>query len=544
MLTARSVSVSLGGAVVLDNISLSIAAGHRLGIVGTNGIGKSTLLRVLAGETAVDAGSVERAPATTRVGLLPQEPDARPGETLRGYLARRTGLQAANDELDRLTERLATDASVVGEYSDALDAFLDLGGDDFDARVGHVCGQLGLPQDRLDVEMVALSGGQFARAALAAILLSRFDVLLLDEPTNNLDFEGLAQLERFVTSTPCAIVVVSHDRAFLDATVHRILEIEEESHRGREFAGGWSDYIAARELARRQGYERHSAYAAQRDTLTARADTQRAWSEQGKSRAKRVADPDKNIRAFKTARSEKQAAKARATERAIERLEVVEKPWEGWELNLDLAPTERSGDVVVRLDQAIIERGTFRLGPLDLEIGWGERVSILGPNGCGKTTLVRALLGELPVTAGTRWIGPGVTVGSLDQARARFGGAETLLDEFILASGLDLSDARSLLAKFGLGADAVRRAGSALSAGERTRAQLGALMASGVNCLVLDEPTNHLDLAAIEQIERALGRYSGTLVLVSHDRRFLDAVVVDRSIDLAARAGPAASSSA
>ncbi|MBK5289508.1 MAG: ABC-F family ATP-binding cassette domain-containing protein [Acidimicrobiia bacterium] len=532
MLTARSVSVSLGGSVVLDCISLSVAAGQRLGIVGPNGIGKSTLLRVLAGDEPADDGSVERAPASTRVGLLPQEPDARPGESLRGYLARRTGITAASDALDQLTERLATDPGAVGEYSDALDAFLALGGDDFDARIGQVCAQVGLPDDRLDVEMVALSGGQFARAALAAILLSRFDVLLLDEPTNNLDFAGLAQLEHFIAVTPAAIVVVSHDRAFLDATIDRILEIEESSHRGREFAGNWSDFVAARDLVRRQGYERHSVYVAQRDALTARAQTQRSWSEQGKARVKRSGEPDKNIRAFKTARSEKQAAKARTTEREIERLEVVEKPWEGWELDLDLAPTERSGDVVVRLEHATLERGTFRLGPLDLEIGWGERVSILGPNGCGKSTLVHALLGELPVASGHRWIGPGVTVGSLDQARARFGGDAPLLGEFIAATELDLSGARSLLAKFGLGADTVGRPGRSLSAGERTRAQLAALMASGVNCLVLDEPTNHLDLPAIEQIEQALAQYSGTLLLVSHDRRFLDAVTVDRVIDL------------
>ncbi len=518
--------------MVLDRISLRVAAGQRVGVVGRNGIGKSTLLRVLAGAELPDDGSVERVPPDATVGLLPQEPDGRPGESLTAYLARRTGVAQASDELDDWTERLAVDPSLMTEYSDALDHFLSVGGADFDARVGQVCADVGIPSDRLDVEMTALSGGQFARAALAAILLSRFDVLLLDEPTNNLDFEGLEQLEQFMLGSTGAIVMVSHDRAFLDVVVDRILEIEEPSHRGVEFAGGWSEYIAARELARRHAVDQHQEYVTKRDVLTDRARKQQSWAVQGAARVKRSGENDKNIRSFKVASSEKQAAKSKITQRAIERLRPVEKPWEGWDLHMELAPSGRSGDVAVRLEQAVVRRGTFTLGPLDLEIGSGERIAILGPNGSGKTTLLRAILGELALDSGRRWVGPGVTVGSMDQARETFRSDEPLLDAFMAASGLDLSGARSLLAKFGLGADDVQRPGTELSAGERSRAQLAGLMAAGVNCLVLDEPTNHLDLAAIEQLEQALGTFDGTLLLVSHDRRLLEAVVTDRRIEL------------
>jgi ATPase subunit of ABC transporter with duplicated ATPase domains len=532
VLSAHEVSRSLGGALVLDRVSLSVSGGQRVAIVGPNGIGKSTFLRILAGLEPADGGRVERRPRSTTVGLLPQELDAHPGETLRDYLGRRTGVQAAGDDLDRWTDRLADDASAADSYSDALEHYLAVGGADFGARVGQVLAEVGLRAARLDVEMTALSGGQFARAALGAILLSRFDVLLLDEPTNNLDFAGLDRLERFVRETSSGVVLVSHDRAFLDATVDRILEIEEESHRAVEYTGGWSDFVAARALARRQGYERYESYVAQRDALAARARTQRGWSESGRARVKRSGEPDKNIRHAKIARSEKQASKARATERAMERLARVDKPWEGWELQMELAPAQRSGDVVVRLEGAVVHRGSFTLGPVDLEIGWAERVAILGPNGSGKTTLIRALLGAEPLAAGRRFVGPGVTIGAIDQARRAMDPDRPLLDGFTAVTRQSVSEARALLAKFGLTATDVVRTVGELSPGERTRAELAALMATGVNCLVLDEPTNHLDLAAIDQLEAAVEAFAGTLILVSHDREFLAAAHVDRVVEL------------
>jgi ATPase subunit of ABC transporter with duplicated ATPase domains len=543
-LTAFGISLSRGGQVVLDDVSLLVGPHTRTGLVGPNGIGKTTLLRVLAGLEKPDSGTVERSPRTLTVGYLPQEPDAHAGETLRAYLARRTGVADAAHELDRLTDLLADDASHVDAYSEALERFLALGGDDLDARAAQACVDVGLDPDRLDVEVGALSGGQGARAALAAILLSRFDVFLLDEPTNNLDFAGLDRLEQFLDALPGGVVVVSHDRAFLDRTVTRIVELQEESHRAVEYAGGWSEFVAARELARAQQYEAFDKYQSTRRELTDRIRTQREWSDKGVSKQKkRPRDHDKAQQGFFKDRTEKQAAKVRASERALQRLDTVDKPWEGWELRLSLAPAARSGDVVARLDGAVVQRaraagsgehGAFVLGPIDLEVRWQERVAILGPNGSGKTTLLRALLGELPLTAGTRWLGPGVVVGEMEQGRGAYGDDDTLLATFMASTGLVVSEARSLLAKFALGADHVERAGASLSPGERTRAILATLMARGVNCLVLDEPTNHLDLAAIEQLESALDAFDGTLLLVTHDRRFLEAVHVTRTVTLPA----------
>jgi len=213
----------------------------------------------------------------------------------------------------------------------------------------------------------------------------------------------------------------------------------------------------------------------------------------------------------------------------LAQVETVEKPYEPWELQLSLVPAARSGETVVRLEDAVVERRSFRLGPLDLTVGWGDRVAIAGRNGSGKTTLLDALLGRLPLAAGSRWLGPGVVLGELEQDRAALTGPQTLLEVF---RDFEEGTARTLLAKFGLGAEDVLRPAVSLSPGERTRAGLALLTARGVNCLVLDEPTNHLDVEAIEELERGLAGYDGTVILVTHDRRFLEAFAPGRTIEL------------
>jgi ATPase subunit of ABC transporter with duplicated ATPase domains len=533
VLAAKEISHARGGQVVLDGVSLTVNPGDRVGVVGPNGIGKTTLLRILVGLEEPDAGLVDLAPASLTIGYLPQEPDALAGETLRAYLARRTGVADAEAELERRTAIISGDPETIEAYSHALERFLALGGSDLDARIGEVLAQVGLSADRLDVEVGALSGGQAARAALAAILLSRFDVLLLDEPTNGLDFAGLELLERFVVTSQGAMVIVSHDRAFLDRTVTRIVELREHHRDAVEYAGGWSDYVAARELARRQQYDAHDKYVSERDRLTDRQRTQRQWSQVGVRNVKtKKKDNDKSIAFRETQRSEKQASKVKATEKAIERLDAVDKPWEGWELQLDLTPAGRPGDTVARLQRAVITRGSFTLGPVDIEIAWQDRVAIVGANGTGKSTLLNAIIGTVPLDSGERWVGPSVVFGTLDQARHAFDGPEPLLDRFLRRTGMPLSEARSQLAKLSLGAEEVARACERLSPGERTRATLAALVVEGTNCLVLDEPTNHLDLAAIEQLEAALDAFTGTLLLVTHDRALLEAVNLTRTIEV------------
>jgi ATPase subunit of ABC transporter with duplicated ATPase domains len=533
-LVARGLAAGHGARVLFSGLDLVVAPGDVVGLVGVNGAGKSTLLKTLSGELPAESGTVVVSPQSATLGYLPQEHERRPGETVLAALGRRTGVTAAHAAMDAATEELT--AGVDGadhRYGDALEHWLALGGADLEERAEEVVAEVA-PGVALDALMSGLSGGQAARVGLAALLLSRYDVLLLDEPTNDLDLAGLDQLERFVEGARAGIVVVSHDREFLARTVTRVVELDLAQQLVRVHDGGYDAYLVERDVARRHAREEYDEYADTKAGLEARARMQRNWMAKGvRDSIKKSKDGDKHIKAKNRASSEKQAAKAKQTDRRIERLEVVEEPRKEWELRLEIATAPRAGAVVATLRGAVVRRGDFTLGPVDLQVDWGDRVAITGTNGSGKSTLLGALLGRVPLQEGTASLGPAVLIGEIDQARGRFLGPEQLIDAFSAeVPDWPMSEVRTLLAKFGLAADHVLRPAETLSPGERTRAALALLQARGINVLVLDEPTNHLDLPAIEQLEEALAAYSGTLLLVTHDRRMLESVQTTRRLEV------------
>ncbi|MGW7199252.1 ABC-F family ATP-binding cassette domain-containing protein [Streptomyces chryseus] len=535
-LVAKDLAAGHGDRSLFSGLDLVVAPGDVIGLVGVNGAGKSTLLRLLAGLDTPEAGELRLSPPTATVGHLPQEPERREGETVRAFLARRTGVAAAQAALDAATQALVDETPGADDaYSDSLDRWLDLGGADLDERAEEVAASLGLTVG-LDQPMTALSGGQAARAGLASLLLSRYDVFLLDEPTNDLDLDGLERLERFVSGLRAGTVVISHDREFLTRTVTKMLELDLAQQQIKLYGGGYEAYLEERETARRHAREEFDEYADKKSSLEGRAQMQRGWMDKGVRNARRKAtDSDKLGRNVRSEASEKQAAKARQTQRMIERLDVVEEPRKEWELRMEIAAAPRSGAVVATLRDATVRRGDFSFGPASLQIDWADRVAITGANGAGKSTLLAALLGRLPLDEGYAALGPGVVVGEVDQARGLFYGSESLLEAFCAAvPDTEPAEVRTLLAKFGLRAAHVLRPATTLSPGERTRAALALLQGRGVNLLVLDEPTNHLDLTAIEQLESALDSYEGTLLLVTHDRRMLEAVRTTRRVEVAA----------
>jgi ATPase subunit of ABC transporter with duplicated ATPase domains len=500
-----------------------------VGVVGANGAGKSTLLRLLAGVDLPLEGGVSLAPADAFVGWLPQEHERVSGETVGTYIARRTGCAAATAEMEAAADALGAGAPGADDaYALAFDRWMASGAADLDERIPPVLADLGLDVGA-DAEMTGLSGGQAARAALAALLLSRFDIVLLDEPTNDLDLDGLARLEAFVQGLRGGAVLVSHDREFLARCVTRIVELDLAQNAVAVYDGGYEAFLEERAVARRHARERYEEFASTKADLVSRARTQREWSSQGVRNAmKKNPDNDKIRRAASTESSEKQAQKVRQMESRIARLDVVEEPRKEWQLQFSIGQAPRSSSVVATLRDAVARQGSFTLGPVNLQLNAAERIGITGPNGAGKSTLLRLLLGIQEPDSGSASRGVSVAVGEIDQARGLLAGDLTLAAavERVLADQTP-AEVRTLLAKFGLKADHTSRTVDSLSPGERTRAALALLQARGVNLLVLDEPTNHLDLPAIEQLEQALDSYEGALLLVTHDRRLLDNVRLD-----------------
>ena len=529
-LQTKGLAAAFGDRDLFTGLDLVVAPGEVVGLVGPNGAGKSTLLRILAGELQATGGGVVRSPTAATLGYLRQEAELAPADSVRDHLSRLTGVASAHAAMDAAAHALAAGVASAGDdYAHALEAWLALGGPDFDERMDAVVGSLRLDVD-VDQPASTLSGGQVARMGLAGLLLSRYDIYLLDEPTNNLDDDGLERLEEFVANLDCPVVLVSHVREFLSRTVTTVVELDQSLRRITSYGGGYEAYLDERSVARLRARSAFEEFASRRSELQLRARTQRAWMEKGVKNARRKSpDNDKIGRKFRSEASEKQAAKARQTERLLDRLEVVEEPRKEWRLQFSIAAAPRSGDVVTTARAVTVRRGDFVLGPVDLQLDLRDRVAITGPNGAGKTTLLAVLLGWLPPDSGTVNVGSSVVVGEVDQARGAFEGESSLATAFSRQMPQwPTAEVRTLLAKFGLGADHVGRPADSLSPGERTRAALALLQARGVNLLVLDEPTNHLDLPAIEQLEEALESFDGTVLLVTHDRRMLDTVRLTR----------------
>ncbi|WP_024476367.1 ABC-F family ATP-binding cassette domain-containing protein [Arthrobacter sp. CAL618] len=532
-MTASLVAKDLSGGhahrTLFSGLNLTVAPGDVVGVVGANGAGKSTLLRLLAGADDPLGGSVTTTPTDAFVGWLPQEQERLPGETIGGYLGRRTGTTAATAAMEAAADELASGTQAANDtYGAALDHWMACGAADLADRVPQVLAELGLTLGP-DTPMTGLSGGQAARVALAALLLSRFDIVLLDEPTNDLDLAGLARLEEFVRGLRGGVVLVSHDREFLARCITTVVELDLAQGSVAVYDGGYDAYLEERAVAKRHAREAYEEFADKKSDLVSRARTQREWSSQGVRNAmKKSPDNDKIRRRASMESSEKQAQKVRQMESRISRLDEVAEPRKEWQLQFSIGSAPRSSSVVATLNRAVVSRGGFTLGPVTLQVNAGDRIGITGPNGAGKSTLLALLLGQLVPDDGGAGLGASVAVGEIDQARGVFAESEPLGDAFeALVPSLNRAEVRTLLAKFGLKADQVSGTVGSLSPGERTRAALALLQSRGVNLLVLDEPTNHLDLPAIEQLEEALENYDGALLLVSHDRRLLENVRLD-----------------
>jgi ATP-binding cassette subfamily F protein 3 len=517
LIAARGIAKSFGSRQILDGLDLDIEAGVRMGVIGPNGGGKSTLLRILAGEETADAGEVTQRRGLV-VAFLPQqlEGDARTAhDTLRSSrpdldeLERELagierGLGETGEDLDRMTRLLRRQEDVLGRWTAA-------GGPGFDGRARALLVDVGLEDDDLEKPTRVLSGGQRKLVGLATCLLRDPDVLLLDEPEAHLDVEARERMEVLMRSFDGAVVAVSHDRYLLDETVGEIAELS--GGRIRMWSGNYSAYTVARELELQR---QQQLYVTQQKEIARLEEAIRRF----KDWAQRVVD-------------ERHIKQARNKQRQIDRMEKVERPvLERRKIALELRPHARGGDRVVELiEGGVVLGGVGILQGVDLTVLRGERVGVVVDNGAGKSVLLRALAGELALTEGERKAGPSIRFGRLAQDRRPDDPKATPLELVRRAAPISEGEAVSRLMKFLFGYEQVRRPLETLSGGEWTRLQLLLLMLEGANCLLLDEPTNHLDIESVEMLESALESFDGTAIFVSHDRYFLDRIA-DRILEV------------
>jgi ATP-binding cassette subfamily F protein 3 len=507
---ASALDKDMAGEPLLRGVSFKLERRDRMTLSGRNGSGKTTLLRMLAGQGSIDGGelSIEKG---ARVTLHDQRPPRERDVTVREYVVSGCGdIAALEDELNRLGGEMAErpdDESLLERYSRAQDRFEHAGGWDWRRRALEPLSGLGFREDQLDRRLDTFSGGELTRASLARALAGAPDLLLLDEPTNHLDIESLEWLEKYLNELDAAVVLVAHDRWFLEAVGTSVLELE--GSKARFFSGPWHAWRrekAARELALGRSIDKQQAEIARMERFVERFRAKASKAKQAQSRVKK-----------------------------LEKMERVERdPRDSAGLAFKFAGAERSGRVVFELEGGRIDvpahegedDGERRvlIEPAALWLERGEHVALVGGNGSGKTTLIETLAERRELPVGKLRTGHNVEMSYLSQHAEWLGEQGTVLDAIQRETQLTPGKARALLGRFLFSGDDALKPLSGLSGGERQRLSLAILVHSGANLLILDEPTNHLDVDSREALEDALGGYDGTVLLVSHDRALLDAV--------------------
>lgn len=535
MLKVDNVRFEYGLKEVLKGVSLNINKGDRIGLIGSNGTGKTTLLRIIAGELSPSVGSVIGNGLI--VGYLPQEPKEHLELSVYDFIKKLTGIMDAEVEFELVSQRTNESEDYLVRLEQSMEKIEHLGSYTFDVRLQKVAQNVGLLPGMLKQSVATLSGGQRKRVMLAAILMSKFDILLLDEPTNDLDLQGIDILEKFFLSTKSAVVIVTHDRRMLRTVTTKIAELLQDGSGIDIYSLGYEEYLKARE-ARKQSME--DAYERYLDEKKRLKDTSRRLALESVRAEfnKSASDTEKLSR---NAVREKAAIRLSATARSAATREdrLVEPPKPPKEIDLRFVFKEHPGmisNILVELKEVIINYPEIVLGPFDFKIERGDRIVIIGPNGSGKTSLLRLILGLEKPTKGTISFGNGVNIGLVDQFKtlpdeeaSALENAKKLALESELKNGLKL---RTVLHTFNFDEAKLRQSGKSLSPGERARLILAALVSRETNLLLLDEPTNHLDIQAIEELEKALRTYPETFVVVSHDRDFIDSINFNRTLEI------------
>jgi ATPase subunit of ABC transporter with duplicated ATPase domains len=524
MLQVSNVHKSFAGETLLDAVSFTMNRGDRFGLVGPNGCGKTTLLRIIVGQLPADVGAVRLGPGPVRAGYLAQALEYLPHATVDAMLQQAVAeLLAVEQHLDELATAMSqasgeTQALLLAEYGQAQDDFEQRGGYGVSARIDAVLAGLGLGSLDRATPVAILSGGQKTRLGLARLLLAQPDLLLLDEPTNHLDIEALEWLEQFLRHYPGAALVISHDRAFLDNVVSTILEIDPLTHRLRAFPGNYTAYLEARVREREKQW---AAYKDQQEFIQ-RLESTMAQKERY-ARDIEHGTIDFAVRKVAMGIARRMVVQRKRLERLLVSEERIDKPSLSWQMKLDFGPAPESGREVVVLEEVAMGFGDVELfRDVSLILRAGDRIALVGANGSGKTTLARLITGELAPTRGRVRLGSNVRLGYFAQQQESLDPDSTPLATIRAVATMDETATRSFLHFFLFGGDSVFTPVRLLSFGERARLALARLVAQGCNFLLLDEPINHLDIPSRSRFEQALAAFEGTVLAIVHDRYFIE----------------------
>jgi len=527
MLTVHQISKSYGLTPVLNKVQFSVNKGERWGLVGINGCGKSTLMRILTGYEKPDSGSFSFTPSNLTVGYLPQGFEFEVEETIVSFLDRFSGnVETLSEELSLLAIQMMEtpdDFRLQTRYDQVLGLIENTDGSE-ENRLNTLAG-LGLGHFSLETPVTHLSGGQKTRLMLAGVLLGNPQLLLLDEPTNHLDIHMLEWLETWLSAFPGGVLIVSHDRTFLDRTVNGILELNEHSHEIKPYPGTYSEYLDNKITEREKQWQ---AYKDQQDEIVRLRGAAQAVRSQAKFHKGGKADKtvtDGFSAGFFANRSKETIQKAKNIEKRVEKLlneDHIDKPLRTWQMRIDFGEIPNSGqDVLVMDELSVGYPGNSLIRGLDLIVKQGERIALIGENGSGKTTLIKTITGKIPALSGEFRLGSNVHLGYMTQEQHELNPRWNAIETMRHLVGSNETAMRSFLSKFLFKGDEVFTPIQNMSFGERARLSLACLVADGCNFLILDEPVNHLDIPSRTQFEDALSQFEGTVLAVVHDRYFI-----------------------
>lgn len=530
MLELKEVSKSFCGKVILSNISFTVDYGEKAGIIGSNGVGKSTLLKIIARQLHQDSGEINTNTLES-IGYLKQEFEI-PEESLSvtSFIKWYIGIDKLEKRLNELQEELEKNESNIEEFCAVQEKYIRLDGYNFDYKLDNILNGLGILPVVRNKKIKDLSGGQKSKIILAAVLLKGTDLLLLDEPTNNLDIKSIEWLEGYLKSVNMPCLIVSHDRRFLNAVTTKTLEINFFDRTLSSYPGNYAQYREFKEAKEKRQLELYEAQQEKKKELQDSIRQKKDWASKGRKQG--VKDNDKYTRGYERDRSSGLASKARKIEKQIEKLDKIERPRVKKKLKININFSKIKGSTMIYAKELICGYPNgFKTSPITFEVKFGEKVIIVGKNGSGKSTFIKTLFSNLEKISGTMDIGTGLNIGYISQDTKI--DTDQDLEQFIIGSIdeeklEDKSKVYTTLAQFNFTYEERQKKYAMLSPGERTRARLVIFSLLDINVLVFDEPTNHLDIEALEALEEVISSFDGTVIAISHDREFIGRVHPDK----------------